>query len=369
MHSTYILAIKGGVFVDAKVKKSRIADFFKVVCSGLFCTVLTLLYTHFLNPPQSFTFLYNGNEVIVTEAEYMDLVEQNTSLTEQLETQQSEYVELIEQNTDLAKQLEALQGELSSLQAQIESQESIQAIEQLLKQATDYWNNSDYIQALTALKNSSIQSEDIQTLYSSYSAEYTLNLLAQADKMISEKRYDDAISLLTAGQNLVSDPTDIQHKVSEIRDNDPIKLSELKITSSRFFDLQDSKSLVDTVGNSYPSGNLFTTRARGDSEYGYASFYLGKKYTGITGIIAVSDESEDSGLEGWIEIYSVTNEEYSMLYKSPLLSRMSIPIELPELNLSGADWIEIRYYNKENYFSLSYHSLQIIISDIMLYSL
>ena len=70
--------------------------------------------------------------------------------------------------------------------------------------------------------------------------------------MIAEKRYDDAISLLTDGQSLVSDPEKIQHKISEIRDNAPIKLLKLKITSSRFFDLQDSKSLVDTVGNSYP---------------------------------------------------------------------------------------------------------------------
>lgn len=50
---------------------------------------------------------------------------------------------------------------------------------------------------------------------------------------------------------------------------------------------------------------------------------------------------------------------------------MSTPIELPELNLSNADWIDIRYYNSGNYFSLArgYHSLRIIISNVTLYSL
>lgn len=336
--------------MTTNVKKSKVSEVSKVIFSGLFGVILTILYQHFLNPPQAFTLIYDGNEVVVTETEYIELVEQNNSLKKQLET---------------------MQVELSSLQTQQKNQESAQAIEQLLKQATDYWNSSDCVQALALLKNSNIQSEDIQLLYSKYSTEYTLNLLVQADNMISEKRYDDAISLLTAGQSLVFNSEEIQHKISEIRDNAPIKLSKLKITSSRFFDLQDSKSLVDTVGNSYPSGNLFTTYAEGDSKYGYASFYLGKKYSGLAGTIAVSDESEDVGLEGWIEIYSKTGEDYTRLYQSPTINRMSTPIALPELNLSNADWIEIRYYNGGNYFSLArgYHSLRIIISDVTLYSL
>ena len=217
--------------MTTKVKKSRMAEVFKVIFSGLFGVILTILYQHFLNPPQSFAFIYNGNEVLVTE---------------------TEYVELVEENNSLKKQLETMQIELSSLQTQQENQKSAQAMEQLLKQATDYWHSSDYIQALSVLKNSNIQSKDIQLLYLKYSTEYTASLLVQTDNMIAEKRYDDAISLLTDGQSLVSDPEKIQHKISEIRDNAPIKLSKLKITSSRFFDLQDSKSLVDTVGNSYP---------------------------------------------------------------------------------------------------------------------
>lgn len=329
-----------------KKKVGKISNIF----SGLFGVILTILYQHFFNPPQSFTLMYNGNEVVVTETEYVELVEENNSLKEQIET---------------------IKVELSSLQAELEDQESAQTIEYLIKQATAYWNNSDYVQALAVLKNSNTQSEDIELLYSRYSTEYTLDLLVQADNLIAEKKYDEAISLLATGQSLVSDFTKIQQKISEIRDNAPIKLSKLKITSSRFFNVQDSKSLVDTVGNSYPSGNLFTAYAEGESKYGYASFYLGGKYTGLTGTIAVSDESEDVGLEGWIEIYSIIGEDYTRLYQSPTLNRMTAPIELPEINLSHADWIEIRYYNGENYFSLAggYHSLRIIISNVILYSL
>lgn len=66
--------------MTTKVKKSRMAEVFKVIFSGLFGVILTILYQHFLNPPQSFAFIYNGNEVLVTETEYVELVEENNSL-------------------------------------------------------------------------------------------------------------------------------------------------------------------------------------------------------------------------------------------------------------------------------------------------
>lgn len=122
----------------------------------------------------------------------------------------------------------------------------------------------------------------------------------------------------------------------------------------------------------YP--NLFVTRAEGDNGYGYATFYLGKKYTGLSGTIAVSDESEnrsDIQLEGWIEIYSKNgDDEYCHLYSSPILSRITSPIDIPEVNLKNADWLEIRYYNNGDYFSLAggYHSLEVLLADFMVYS-
>lgn len=340
-----------GKFNGCNFKKSKkICEVLKVIFSGVAGVLITIAYQHFFNQPSSFTFIYNGDEILVTEAEY---------------------VEIIEENQELKNQLESMRSDISSLQNQLEEQSSVQAAERLIEQATTYWNNADFIQALTILKNTNIQSDDVRALYSKYSTEYSMDLLNQADILIQEKKYDDALKLLTDGERFVSDSVAIQHKITEINNNAPTKLSDLKISSSRFFSKQEGKPLLDTIGNSYPTGNLFATYAEGDSEYGYASFYVGEKYTELTGIIAVSDGSEDVGLEGWIEIYSKKGDDYTRLYQSPILNRMTTPIELSGLKWTNADWIEIRYYNNGNYFSIAggYHSLNIIIADVTVYSL
>lgn len=100
------------------------------------------------------------------------------------------------------------------------------------------------------------------------------------------------------------------------------------------------KPIEDNVGNKYFSVNLFITRAERDNNYSYTTFYSEKKYTGLSGTIAVSDKSEnrsDTQLEGWIEIYSKNGDEYSHLYSSPILSRMTSPIAIPEANLKDSE--------------------------------
>ena len=320
--------------------------------SGFLGVVLTLLVQYALDEPQTITFIYDGNEVVVTETEYVDLIEANKQLQEKL---------------DLA------QSDLKELQQQIENQNSEEKVQQTIHNATNYWNSGEYIQALTILKNSGIKSEDIEILYHSYSDEYCINLLGQVDNLISERRYDEAISILTESKGLVKDNQILQDKITNINSNKPIKLSDLKIAASRYFDLNSDKPVEDTVGNRYSTGNLFITKAEGDTGYGYATFYLGEKYTGLVGTIAVSDESEnrsDTQLEGWIEVYSKKGNDYSQLYVSPMLSRMTSPVSIPEIDLSGAEWLEIRFYNNGNYFSLAggYHSLRVIVADTMIYS-
>lgn len=319
-----------------------------IVFSGIGGSIITIMYQHFFNPPQSFTLIYGGNEIIVTE---------------------TRYVEIVEENQKLKEEIESLKEDISFFQTKIEDQENILATENILKQATDYWNQSDYVQALTILKNSNTQSDGVKALYSQYSDEYTLNLLVQADNMISERRYEDALRILSAGKNIVLNSSTILQKIDEVNNSVPVKLSKTKIASSRFFRSENSGSLLDTVGNSYPSGNTFTVYAEG-SRYGYASFYVGEKYTGLTGVIAVSNDSRDVGLEGRVEIYSKKDDDYTLLYQSPSLNRMTVPIVLPELNFSSADLIEIRYYNGGDYFSIidGYLSLKIIISDVVLYT-
>lgn len=329
-----------------------VAHILEIICSGLVGAVLTIGYQHFIAPSQAFTVVYNGEETIVTKTAYTELVEQNNELKQEL---------------SLAKE------QLNEFQAQLEQQNLVEEIDKIIQDATNYWNNSDYVQALTILKNSKSKSADISFLYKQYSNEYCISLLEQSDLFISERKYDEAIEILEQGKALVFDNQAISNKIQDINNKLPIKLSKLKISTSRYFDLNQDKPSKDTVGNKYTSGNVFITYAEGESGYGYSTFYLGEKYTSLSGTIAVSDESEnrdDVQLEGWIEIYSKNGEDYTQLWASPMLSRMTSPIKIPEISISSSEWLEIRYYNNGEYWNMmaGYHSLRVIISDVMVFN-
>lgn len=325
--------------------------FFEITCSGIAGVILTLLFQYFFVQPQSFAFVYDGNEIVVTESTYTELVENNRLLEDNI--------------TLLETQVEALQNELHSVNSQEKTIETV-------RNATEYWNNSKYVQALITLRNCGLKSHDIATLYRNYSEEYCTVILREVDDLIKEKKHDEAKTLLLDSKALVDNSSALDNKLAEINNNAPLKLSNLKIAASRYFYFNESKPIEDSVGNKYFSENIFITMAEGDSGYGYATFYLGQKFTGLSGTIAVSDKSEnrsDTQLEGWIEIYSKNGDEYSHLYTSPILSRMVSPITIPEVSLQDSEWLEIRYYNNGNYFSLAggYHSLEIILADFTVY--
>ncbi len=312
-------------------------------------------------------------KTVKTLSGYFDSVNKDMSYEQALQTIYKENESLKMDISDLKTQLDELDKQINSKQAEIDAQSSIEEINDIIQSATDYWNNSEYIQCLTLLNSEKSKSSDIEALYKQYSEEYVMKLLLQADKLVAERKYNQAIKLLKEGQLIVNNNEKINNKINAINSNKPIGLSDLKISASRFFEQSLDKPLEDTVGNKYSIENKFTIYAEGDSEYGYSTFYLGKKYTSLSGIIAVSDESEnrsDTQLKGWIEIGIKNRDKFKSLWTSKKLSRTTSPIKIPKISLSKAEWLEIRYYNDENYYSLAggYHSLRIIITNVKLYN-
>lgn len=304
---------------------------------------------------------------VETLSEYFSSVDKDMSYKEALQ--------IIYKESESAKNnIIELQKQLSDYEDQVTELNSTDEINKIIENVAEYWSNKEYTQTLTVLKNSQSVSEDIETLYKQYSDEYCTILIKQADLLISEKKYDQAKEILNEYKSIVYNDDKIKDKLEDIDDNMPIKLSSLKNSASRYFDLNTEKTLEDTVGNKYPSGNSFIAYGEGESNYGYATFYLGKEYKSFTGTIAVSDESEnreDTQLEGWIEIYSKNGDEYNQLWVSPILSRMTSPVTIPEIKLTDAEWLEIRYYNNGEYWSLAagYHSLRIILADGTIYKI
>lgn len=310
---------------------------------------------------------FTESEIIDAITTRFDFVDKEMSYKQALEA-------IYQERKKDKKEIKDLNKKIKEQENSINEQNSTEAINKIIENATQYWNETNYIQCLTLLNNSKSRSSDINALYEKYSYEYILTILSEADSLISQKKYNEAIKLLEDSKNLACDDKMINDKINEINNKQPIKLSELKITTSRFLEQNQDKPLTDTVGNRYPTGNSFTIYAEGNTNYGYGTFYLGKKYTSLNGIIAVSDESEDRDdiqFEGWIEIgVKNNNDDFNSLWTSPMLSRVTTQIKIPELNIKDSEWFEIRYYNNGEYYNLmeGYHSLSIILSDIMLYT-
>lgn len=327
----------------------------------------------------SFAIFFLGNfstqdtierNTVETLSGYFDSVNREMSYEQALQTIYKENENLKIEIERLESQFEELNKQVSDKQAEINEKNSQEKINKIIQDATTYWNRSDFIQALSLLKNKKSESSDIESLYEQYSQEYVSNLIIAADNLITEKKYDEAIIRIKEGVILVSNPDILNNKITEIEAKYPINLSQIKVSASRYFEQIQDRSIEDTIGHKHQSGNLFLlTSHDGDDAYGYTTLYLGEKYSSVSGIIAVSDESENAELDGHIEIYSKNGENYNLLYESPILTRASSPINLKELNLDlkGCEWIEIRYYNNGTYFFYTDRSLEIILSDIMFY--
>lgn len=268
----------------------------------------------------------------------------------------------------LQEQVDNLNGQIDNLNEQVDEINSAQSIRQTIESATSHWDSLEYVQALSILKMYTGNSTEILTLYKQYSSEYCAYILAQADSLMAERRYQDAVSTLTDARSLVADGKIIDEKIQEIRNKAPVKLSDLTLSASRHFESIVDRPATDTTGHIYQTGNLFLLSAYGN-EYGYASFYLGKKYNQFSGTIAISNTTVNLiEIDGWIEIYTKNGDTYTRLYSTETLNRISEPIQLPELNVSDADFLEIRYYNNNYYYNFGYHSLQMLIYDGVLYS-
>lgn len=354
--------------------KKGLIKIIEVLCSGLLGVIITLGYQFFTDKHQSFTFIYDGNEITATESTYTDLInekelleKQNNNLVNQVSSLQAEIALL---NSDLSSS----QAEIMERQEELEQRDSDDVIKEFIQQIMELWDSGEYIQSLTLLKNSFRNSEDVQVLYKKYSDQYSETILAQCDPLIWEGKYEEAKDLITETQKIVYSNNKLDNKLSELDDYLSVKLNTMKVVMSRFWFIEDEEHAKDSVGNIYSIDNFYIMKADGVNNYGYATFYLNNQYTELTGTIAVSDRSENMGnnqMEGYIEMYTKVNDKYKKIYTSPTLSRMFSPLEI-SIDVSGYEWLEIRYYSvgdyKEDSYPYNTHSLYAILSDFALHS-
>lgn len=315
--------------------------------------------------PTNYTLYINNDEVTVTRDNVKEIYEENARLI-------AVNMQLEEDIEELQNGFESTQNELESLMEQAQaSQYNLE--QERIKQAQINANSENYKAALQLLNTISAENPEKAVLIGEYTTKYEQLIISQADEFLINKQFQNALDLIKDAQSIIPDSNSLKVLYSDIDGRMPIELSTIKISSSRLFSHYDNQSLEDTVGNKYLAGNLFLLKAEGKATYGNGNFYLGDKYNYFSGIIAVSDQSEnrsDSDLAGRIEIYINNGEQEILIYESPILTRKSSQIIIEDLNIAGADWLEIRYYNNGEYWNLTQgnHSLEIILAEAVLYN-
>lgn len=180
------------------------------------------------------------------------------------------------------------------------------------------------------------------------------------NQTIQEKDLENG-KLSTQNESLVVDNQSLKEENEKLTNQISSKKSLVKLMHKNERDCEISASPVtDTMGTVYSSESILLWMNNVD--FGRVDFRLNRKYTKLSGItIAVSENSETSinkEYKGYVEISARDGDSFTPLYTSPKLSIMSDPVTVPEIDVTGIDWLEVRYYNDVEYWQ----TLQVIVT-------
>lgn len=182
---------------------------------------------------------------------------------------------------------------------------------------------------------------DLSSLRSSTQSSYESEVQSQVAELVAANDYESALELLEEALEVIPESTVLSDLYDTTEENQPVKLSDLKLSESGgAFELVTGQVVTtDTLGNTYGSGNLYKfTSSWLSYDDGYVKYYLGGEYTSLVFTLAVSDEEEDYKEERVLTIYG---DDDALLYTSGDLSRTSVPVEVT-VDVTGTDWIYIK---------------------------
>lgn len=231
------------------------------------------------------------DQTVETLSGYFDSVNKDMSYEQALQTIYKENEILKNENLDLNKQLDNLNQKINNKQAEIDNQNLQEEINRVVQTATEYWNNSDFIQSLSLLKNYKSKSVDIELLYSQYSNDYCSYILQQVDAYTDNMQYDDAITLINDVLLLVYDSSILNQKIKEIENSKPNNFMDaIKPYEKYGYTEKVSSDYMQMGGNKFYNGFQLGY----DHQISYALFNLNGKYNKITCTIGHIDESGEA---------------------------------------------------------------------------
>lgn len=155
--------------------------------SGIIGIVLTIAYQHYFAQPQSFTFIYNGKEMLVTESTYAELVEENEMLKRELSSIKEDQNS---HNNQANGELDIADIDIptpTTTSGEKESPAIVKNTELILPRNPVKTN----IEINLEIHSSTCPEEEI----GNYSSDKEKKLLREAKELCERKNYDEAITI------------------------------------------------------------------------------------------------------------------------------------------------------------------------------
>lgn len=168
-------------------------------------------------------------------------------------------------------------------------------------------NNADYRAALAELRDASKQypnRDDIKDAIADVELSYLEFVFANADALVEEKRFDDAVSQLNDLKKDISDDEAVDDKIAQINNLRPVDLSRVVVIDSKSYGYT-SGLFTDSFGYTYDGRHSFYCASDA-----YGVFNLAGQYSTFSGTI-VSNQNTDSDAVMEIAIYADDKLVYS----------------------------------------------------------
>ncbi|MBQ8921907.1 MAG: hypothetical protein IJ060_07080 [Oscillospiraceae bacterium] len=292
----------------------------------------------------------------VTEDDTVNYEQAKTMMDDSLSKYKTELEEEVKRYTDAGNYDEALEVLKNRKYAADGNEDAVKIIDQMiadigvdgvLDKAQKLLDDGDLNGALEAVEefenDYDIEDSRLTEFTDHAKSDYIEIVLRKANELTEQKNYIAALNMIKSAKEVVSDSRldDLEKKIMELK---PTYLYDLTLTNSNRFEVLDTGDApVDTVGNSYPVGNLFTISSSNDgwsTEIGSAEYNLSYRYDTLSGTIAVHNDSSEA--TGVLKIIGDDVTLYSLN-----LQRALTPTSF-SIDVSSVNWLKITIEDPQN---------------------
>ena len=219
------------------------------------------------------------------------------------------------------------------------------AISDALANAAAYAEAGDYASAIRAIEaqyKSNPDDYQLKTRYGEYTAAYEAQLLAAADTLAAERKYDEAIEQIKSAQSLLPDSQALKDKITALEASKPTPLSNLGPINGGWE--WNEGTPEDPFGNNYSGSVNFTIHSDhdkyGDPKTVSAEYRVDGKYAILAGkLIPYTSIHENATYQVLVYTDDGSNN-YQLVYTSPEIGRKTDAYSF-EAPIAGAKYVKI----------------------------